>query len=788
MVNSADNSKDRKNLILVLITTFFSIIYLIWRVLYTIPFEYGAVSVFAGVALLVVEILGLVESSVHHYNLYGVYRPVLPEIEDDEFPDVDIYISTYNEPEEVLIKTINGCKYMKYPDLNKVHIYLCDDGHRAKMKEFAKRMGINYLDRDNHDGAKAGNLNHAMSKTTSPYIVTFDADMIPRSNFLLRTIPYFIGMEKENIGKPEKEQTHLGFVQAPQAFYNPDLFQYYLYSEERIPNEQDYFYRDIQVSRNKSNCVIYGGSNTVLSRKALNDIGGFYTETITEDFATGMLIQKKGYKCIAIDEVLASGLSATDLKSLINQRVRWARGVITTNRKMHTMWSKDLTPAQKINYWASVWYWYAPVKRLIYYMCPILYGVFGYMVIKCTLGQILVFWLPMYITQTLSLRVMSHNLRTAKWTGIYETILFPFLLIPVLMETIGIKMKKFKVTKKGAVESEAGKNNIYITPFAFLVVLSIIGIYNCIKQIFDSNDLGPAVVLFWLVINLYSLVMAMFFVMGRNYVRKYDRMEIVMDALLHTPKSKYNCRTSDLSDEGLSLVYDKPINIDDSWPVVIGLKTEEYSCMLKCNLLHSETLVDKNKDTIYKYSFVVIDYLDTYEEYMQIIYDRVPPLPQHLKEHAGSFDDLKLNIVKRKERPVYQNRTSVRLKIEPIVYDYNGNEQKIVDFNYKYLTLKASYDPRDDEILAIAPEEGLFLVCRRRNKVKNGDSLYKVENYYDIVNDKKKNLLLEKWVESNIIKNGMITGKEENKDGNRKDPSKKGVRSEGLDEMSYIKH
>ena len=780
-----ESDRSKKNLILIVVTTFFSIVYLIWRTVYTIPFEYGAISVFAGISLLVVEVLGLVESSIHHYNLYGVVRPELPDISDDEFPHVDVYISSYNEPKEVLIKTINGCKYMKYPDKSKVHIYLCDDGHRAEMKKFAAQMGINYLDRDNHDGAKAGNLNHAMSKTTSPYIVTFDADMIPRSNFLLRTIPYFIGMEKDNIGKPLSEQKHLGFVQAPQAFYNPDLFQYYLYSEERIPNEQDYFYRDIQVSRNKSNCVIYGGSNTVLSRKALNDIGGFYTQTITEDFATGMLIQKKGYICIAIDEVLASGLSATDLKSLINQRVRWARGVITTNRKMHTMWSRDLSFAQKINYWASVWYWYAPLKRLIYYMCPLLYGVFGYMVIKCTLWEILVFWLPMYITQNMSLRIMSHNLRTAKWTGIYETILFPFLLIPVLMETIGIKMTKFKVTKKGAVESEAGKNTAYIIPFAFLVLLSIIGIYNCVKQIFESNDLGPAVVLFWLIMNLYTLVMSMFFVMGRDYIRKFDRVETVIDAVLHTSFTTYNCHTSDISDEGLSITYHRPINIDDSLPVTIDLAYEDYKCSLKCHLLHADSVIDEDEGRkLYKYSFEVEDYLNTYEEYMQIIYDRVPSLPQHLDERTGSFDDLKLNVIKRTARPVYQNRAVPRLKIEPVVADYNGKDQRIIDFNYKYLTLKRTRHPKDEEILVIDPDENLFLVCTRLRKVGLGDSLYQVDNYYEIISDPHKNRLLEKWIERALIAAEEKEGQEEKA---RKKKSK-GVKTEGFDEMSYIKH
>ena len=126
-------------------------------------------------------------------------------------------------------------------------------------------------------GAKAGNLNNALAHSTSPYIVTFDADMIPKSDFLMKLIPYFVDARIRNRGRKEEEQIRLGFVQSPQAFYNPDLFQFNLFSEKRIPNEQDYFYKDIQVARTRTNSVIYGGSNTVIAREALEAVGGFYT-------------------------------------------------------------------------------------------------------------------------------------------------------------------------------------------------------------------------------------------------------------------------------------------------------------------------------------------------------------------------------------------------------------------------------------------------------------------------------------------------------------------------------
>ena len=78
-----------------------------------------------------------------------------------------------------------------------------------------------------------------MSVTSSPYIATFDADMIPKHNFLMKTMAYFADQEKKNRELPEEEQVHLGFIQTPQTFYNPDLFQYNLFSENRIPSLRD---------------------------------------------------------------------------------------------------------------------------------------------------------------------------------------------------------------------------------------------------------------------------------------------------------------------------------------------------------------------------------------------------------------------------------------------------------------------------------------------------------------------------------------------------------------------
>lgn len=765
------------------INIFFSMLYVMWRIFFTIPYGYGIVSIVAGISLLVVEVLGMVESYIHFTNMYAVKTYPLPEVPKELYPHVDIFIATYSEEPKLLYKTINGCKHMKYPDKNKVHIYLCDDNRRPEMRALAEKMGVNYLDRPTNDGAKAGNLNNALAHSNSPYVVTFDADMIPKSDFLMKMVPYFVDAEIKNKGREEKDKIKLGFVQSPQSFYNPDLFQFNLFSENRIPNEQDYFYKDIQVGNTKSNSVIYGGSNTMLSREALEEVGGFYTEAITEDFATGILIQKAGYVCMGTGETLASGLSATDLQGLIQQRIRWARGVIATGRKMHLYTSDKLSFAQKMNYWAAVWYWYAPLKRLIYVMSPILYATFGFMVLKCTIIEVLLFWLPMYISSNINLKTLSNNIRNTKWTSIYETVLFPYMLLPILLETVGISLKKFKVTKKGEQENQKGKNNIYTIPFLILIVLSVIGIARCVWVMFDSGSFGPIVVLFWLIYNLYLLVMALFFVDGRIPYRKAERVNVELQCSFFDGKYTWRGHTKDISETGISLILDAPVYIEENKKLEVELICGEY----KADLLTQVVFVKQTQDG-WNYSMKIADYLDCYDTYLQIIYDRTPVLPVEILKDSGSFEDLKLNTKKRAAVPFYEKRKNPRvfldvdLEYEVMDADLNvkGEKKKIhlKDFNYEYASVTKESAP-DYMLLHLTGK--LSLICKKEDVIKTGSTIYKVLNIEELVNDEDTMRQLLKWLQETNEK-----AVKQQAEGKKKGKNTTGKNVQEFDEKEFV--
>ncbi len=624
-------------------SAYFTLVYLCWRVFYSVPTEWGWLVIAFNVILLLVEVFGFFESLVHFREVAGMRSHPVPECKPEEYPDVDIFIATYNEPDYLLIKTINGCKHLEYPDPSKVHVWLCDDNRRPQMRELAERMGIGYFDRPDNEGAKAGNLNAAMARTSAPYVVTLDADMIVQRNFLMQTIPYFIDSERRNAGLPKDEQIKLGLLQTPQCFHDPDVFQHGLYAEDCIPNEQDYFYRTIEAAKTSSNSVIYGGSNTVLAREALEAAGGFYTGSITEDFATGLLIESAGYVSLGLPRPLASGSTPHTFAEHIQQRTRWGRGVIVTARKLGIMRRRGLSFAQRTSYWSSVAYWYSPIKNLVYILSPLLFAVFAVPVFSCSWLDLVVYWLPMFVAQFVCLRVVSQGRTTTRWSGIHETAVMPHLLVPILKESLGISLSAFKVTDKSGPARHRVSDYRSLAPFVVLVALSLIGIARVIWLLTQVWAVGLFVLLFWLVRNLYFLCMSLFLVDGRDSdgenvkVKTFEMAKVTVLEGIGTlsgpaPGTAYEGMTTLLTEHNVRVFLDEAEELRLGSQVALELECPPYSAQLK-GVVTQVTL--SRNETERMHTVEILDYGQDWGEYMQIVYDRVPTLPQKLTRDPG---------------------------------------------------------------------------------------------------------------------------------------------------------
>lgn len=744
--------------LLVALTIITTLIYLLWRSFFTLPLGHGKIAMLLGCVLLLSEIFGMFEQMIHFKNMTVLSYPKKPDVTGMDYPTVDVFIATYNEPVELLFKTVNACTNMVYPEMENVQIYLCDDGNRKEVKRLAKKFKVNYLARKDHSGAKAGNLNHALAHSKGELIVTFDADMIPRSNFLMECVPYFMHdlqraeLLEQNDGKEARRNRKgkIGFVQTPQSFYNLDLFQYNLYSEENIPNEQDYFYRDIQLAKNRTNSVIYGGSNTVISREALEEIGGFVTNVITEDFATGMLIQSKGYRCFAIDKVLASGLSPEDLESLVKQRRRWARGCIQTGRKWSIVRREGLSVQQKISYMVSIAYWYDSIKRFIYVLAPIMYSVFGITIFKADPLELLVFWLPMYWLNSTTIKYLSGNIRTLQWTNIYETIMFPLLLKDVCLEILGISQTKFSVTRKGNAKEDKGYQFKMAIPHIILTALTLIGAARTIYVIFATGNVGISFLLFWLIVNLYNLTMALFFMIGRKSFRKSERFHISADCTIQAEHELIQVKTYDISEGGFSILMDTPHFMEPENEMKIILTEQGYRAVA-----YGKIIQVMRSESGWKYAFQITRIGEQdYRQLLHILHDRVPPLTREVRENIGFYDNIKTNVLKRTiQHNSHFNRKLPRVMMSQETKDEVGERITVQSFDYWYVSLAVDSwrEVKRMRTVQLGNEVELLLEYdrdlsygREKNQVSQKVLLYKIVNRQEVMeNPRTMHILME---------------------------------------------
>lgn len=736
---------EKRQNILFIVTIILMSIYLLWRMIFTLPWNEGFLNMVFGILLFVAETVTVLTTFELFFQKMQKERTQLdfPTIPPEYYPDVDVFIATHNEPVDLLYKTVNACTYMDYPDKRRVHIYLCDDGGRPEVEELARQFGVGYLGFPGNKEAKSGNLNHALSKTSSPLIATFDADMIPQHTFLMKTVPYFLLSEFTEVNgewrlrrEDERDESFkLGLVQTPQSFYNPDLFQFNLYAEQSIPNEQDFFSREVNILRNASNAVSYTGSNTVISRKAMEEIGGFPLKTITEDFETSIRLQQAGYITYATQEVQAAGLTTTTIQSMIKQRIRWARGIVQSLQNTRAIFSKKLGLWTRITYLSSFMYWWSFFNRLIFILAPILFALFDFQIVNASFWQILVFWLPSYFCYSMSMRYLSSNIRNQRWSQVIDTIFMPYLIIPVLLETLHIHERKFKVTnKKKAAGGKWMASLGYALPHLFLLFLSMAAILRYVHGKYGLALFYSSIIIFWLVHNLIALCYALFFMIGRQAYRETERIRAQEDVTIHYKASnlRYQARTVDVSENGIALYVAHPIYLPPQTTISLTVKTERYEANLDAVIVY----VKKDGEG-WRYSATVqpVGEADK-RQYMQIIYDRKHSLPEQMNLWDTAYDDMVRNVKRRIIQPLSDKRKMPRISLKCPVTFTDGKACTLRSFNYLFFSASdLQGDIAEGAVITFYTKSNIEVILRHTGKTTahHHEVLLSVENIGDIV-------------------------------------------------------
>jgi len=298
--------------------------YMSWRIFETVPSPDKPLDFVTGVIFVAIEALTMVGATASQLFLTRIRnrtaeanRNVGKLLSQPTLPKVDVLICTYNEDESILERTIIGTKALTYPNFR---IWVCDDGRRSWLKDLCEHHGIGYLTRTDNAHAKAGNINAALKKLAKldekpDFVSILDADFVPLPEFLTRALSLALDSD-------------VGVVQTPQHFFNPDPIQSNLALTRVWPDEQRFFFDIVMASKDAWNAAFCCGTSSVIRFDALQSIGGFPTDSVTEDYLVSLRLREKGFRTVYLNEALSLGLAPEGLAEYSSQRSRWALGFV----------------------------------------------------------------------------------------------------------------------------------------------------------------------------------------------------------------------------------------------------------------------------------------------------------------------------------------------------------------------------------------------------------------------------------------------------------------------------
>ncbi|MEJ2457227.1 MAG: glycosyltransferase [Novosphingobium sp.] len=452
---------------------------------------------------------------------------------------VDLFITTYNEDEELVRLSIRDAKKVSYPHPIDFRVHVLDDGRRQTMRQVCDEEGVHYISRTNNIGYKAGNLRNAMEQTSGDFIVICDADTRPFPTILEHTLGYF-------------RDPDVAVVQTPQWFYDlPEgkrlkdvwgrragapgrylgavieaVFGEIRLGEDPFVNEPTMFYDVIQRRRNPWNAAFCCGAGSIHRREAVMFVAlrayadaiaksgeegrgriqkllGLrhqeddalarwqaaqeeeltpYKFHVSEDIYSTIVLHQDGerkWKTVLHPEVESKMLSPQDLLSWTVQRYKYAGGSLDIFFHDNPVTGPGMTLAQRIMYLTTFWSYLGAVWNLVFLLSPVIYMFAAIAPVGTYTGDFFAHALPFLVLNELAFMMGTWGVSGYKGKVSYLAS-FPISL-RALWAVVRRKRIAFPVTPK---QRQEGNYLMLVWPQIAIIALTVTGFAWCAFRLF----------------------------------------------------------------------------------------------------------------------------------------------------------------------------------------------------------------------------------------------------------------------------------------------------------------
>ncbi|MBI5160750.1 MAG: glycosyltransferase [Micrococcales bacterium] len=404
---------------------------------------------------------------------------------------VDVFVTVYGEELEKIETTVRAAVAMQ----GEHRTWVLDDGRSDEVRELCGRLGARYVRRLSGNGAKAGNVNHALSLTDGDYFAIFDADFVPDPMFLHETVPFFV-------------DERVAFVQTPQAYGNLRSLV-----SRGAGYMQAVFYRFIQPGRNRFNAAFCVGTNVIFRRDAIDDIGGMFTDSKSEDVWTSLHLHERGWRSVYIPSVLAIGDAPETIEAYAKQQLRWATGGFEILLQHNPFGlNRRLTMDQRLQYTVTATHYLTGIAPLLLLLVPPLEIFFDLrpMNLHISVLQWVLFYAGFYVMQIV---LAFYTLGSFRYEVLMlATVSFP-IYVKALWNVITGKDVGWHVT--GGARKAKSPFNFIIPQVLFFVFLALTSLVAVGRDL-DNRVLTLATL--WNLLN--TLILGSFMVVAAREARR----------------------------------------------------------------------------------------------------------------------------------------------------------------------------------------------------------------------------------------------------------------------------
>ncbi len=326
-----------------------------------------------------------------------------------------------------------------------------------------------------------------------------------------------------------------------------------------MTSEEEVFYRHLQPMKDGAGSVVCAGTSFVARRNALKTIGDFVTDSISEDYFTGIKLSAQGYELVYLDEKLSAGLAAESISAHIEQRLRWVRGTLQALFiKSNPLTIPGLSLWQRLGHLDGILHWFSCIPRVFFLIFPVI-CIFGQLnPVLSTTSEFVYIFLPYYMMQLTMFAWLNKRSRSVLLSDVYSLI----QAIPVFFTVLKVMIvpfgKGFKVTPKGTSRDKFNYNWSLALPMTVLFAASVISFS---VSILNPPASGFNLALYWSSYNLLTISVAMITLLDLPKPSFYEWFKTKKEVNIYSEDYSYQSVTQKISEEGVEIVLERSANL-----------------------------------------------------------------------------------------------------------------------------------------------------------------------------------------------------------------------------------